>query len=75
MPGRARRRGGGVPDVYKIMLDAEVSMAFDVWSGYLDARTGEDAQVRARLRSTLHSARAAAAEGDVLSRASLVVRG
>ncbi|MEE1742595.1 hypothetical protein [Streptomyces sp. BE147] len=53
-----------MPDVYKVMLDAELSKAFDVWSGYLNARTGEDPQVRARLRSTLQSARAAAAGGD-----------
>lgn len=53
-----------MPDVYKIMLDAELSKAFDVWSSYLDARTGEDLQARARLRSTLRSAREAAAAGD-----------
>ncbi len=64
MPGRLLRRGGGVPDVYGIMLDAELSRAFDVWSGYLNARTGEDPQVRARLRDTLLSARTAAAEGE-----------
>ncbi|SFX60656.1 hypothetical protein OH786_01230 [Streptomyces atratus] len=51
-------------DAYEIMLDAELGKAFDVWSGYLDADTGEDQQVSARLRSTLESARAAAAEGD-----------
>ncbi|MEV8087226.1 hypothetical protein [Streptomyces nigra] len=50
--------------MYQIMLDAELSKAFDVWSGYLNARTGEDPQARARLRSTLHSAREAAAAGD-----------
>ncbi|WP_342281152.1 hypothetical protein [Streptomyces sp. CLV115] len=61
-----------MPDVYKIMLDAELGKAFDVWSGYLNARTGEDAQVRARLRSTLQSARAAAAEGDPASARALV---
>ncbi|MFI2367798.1 hypothetical protein [Streptomyces sp. NPDC018833] len=61
-----------MPDVYKIMLDAELSKAFDVWSGYLNARTGEDAQVRARLRSTLDSARAAAAEGDPASARALL---
>ncbi|MFB6779410.1 hypothetical protein ACFCX0_18750 [Streptomyces sp. NPDC056352] len=61
-----------MPDTYKIMLDAELSKAFDVWSGYLDAHTGEDPQVRARLRSTLESARAAAAEGDPASARALV---
>lgn len=61
-----------MPDVYKIMLDAELSKAFDVWSGYLDARTGEDPQVRARLRSTLYSAREAAAAGDPESARALV---
>ncbi|MFI2426306.1 hypothetical protein ACH5A7_19760 [Streptomyces sp. NPDC018955] len=50
--------------MYKIMLDAELSKAFDVWSGYLDARTGEDPKARARLRSTLQSAREAAAAGN-----------
>ncbi|MET8115622.1 hypothetical protein [Streptomyces prasinus] len=50
--------------MYQIMLDAELSKAFDVWSGYLNARTGEDPQARARLRSTLRSAREAAAAGD-----------
>ncbi|USQ85646.1 hypothetical protein NFX46_18900 [Streptomyces phaeoluteigriseus] len=58
--------------MYKVLLDAELSKAFDVWSGYLNARTGEDDQVRARLRSTLHSARAAAAEGDPASARALV---
>ncbi|WP_369142493.1 hypothetical protein [Streptomyces sp. R44] len=61
-----------MPDVYKIMLDAELSKAFDVWSGYLNARTGEDPQVRARLCSTLQSAREAAAEGDLASARALV---
>ncbi|MEU4493785.1 hypothetical protein AB0F96_10145 [Streptomyces sp. NPDC023998] len=42
-----------MPDAYKVMLDAELSKAFDVWSGYLDAHTGEDPQVRARLHSML----------------------
>ncbi|MEU9314863.1 hypothetical protein [Streptomyces sp. NPDC048295] len=51
-------------DAYEIMLDAELSKAFDVWSGYVDADTGEDPHVRTRLRSTLESARAAAAEED-----------
>ncbi|MFG3249506.1 hypothetical protein [Streptomyces sp. NPDC048187] len=51
--------------MYEIMLDAELSKAFDVWSGYLDARTGEDPDARARLRSTLHSAREAASAGDL----------
>ncbi|GHI82933.1 hypothetical protein Sxan_02970 [Streptomyces xanthophaeus] len=36
-----------------------------MWSGYLNARTGEDPQVRARLRSTLQSARNAAAGGEL----------
>ncbi|WP_234421958.1 hypothetical protein [Streptomyces sp. CB00316] len=53
-----------MPDVYEVMLGAELSKAFDGWSGYLDARTGEDPHVRARLRSTLEKARAAAAECD-----------
>ncbi|MER5915028.1 hypothetical protein ABT124_32345 [Streptomyces sp. NPDC001982] len=53
-----------MPDAYKVMLDAELSKAFDVWSGYLDAHTGEDLQVRAELRSMLESARAAAAEDE-----------
>ncbi|MFF3691302.1 hypothetical protein [Streptomyces sp. NPDC002187] len=53
-----------MPDAYNVMLDAELSKSFDVWSGYLDARTGEDPQPRARLRSMLESARAAVAEGD-----------
>ncbi|MFJ9590440.1 hypothetical protein [Streptomyces acidicola] len=53
-----------MPDAYKVMVDAELSKAFDVWSGYLDARTGEDPHARARLRSILESARAAADEGD-----------
>lgn len=66
-PGRVRRRGGGVPDVYKIMLDAELNRAFDVWSGYLNAETGENPRIRARLRATLQSAREAAAEGDPAS--------
>jgi hypothetical protein len=51
-----------VPDVYEVMLDAELRKAFDVWSGYLDARTGEDPQVRADLRAMLEKARAAASE-------------
>ncbi|MEW1778329.1 hypothetical protein [Streptomyces sp. NPDC086777] len=53
-----------MPDVYEALLDAELSKAFDVWSGYLDARTGEDPGVRAALRSLLDDARALAAEGD-----------
>lgn len=53
-----------MPDVYQIMLDAELSKAFDVWSGYLNARTGEDPEARARLRSTLDAAREAAAADD-----------
>ncbi|MDX3377339.1 hypothetical protein PV390_23360 [Streptomyces sp. ME02-6991-2A] len=61
-----------MPDGYKIMLDAELSKAFDVWSSYLNARTGEDRQVRARLRSTLERARAAAAEGDRVCARTLV---
>ncbi|MFF2008300.1 hypothetical protein ACFVWY_04365 [Streptomyces sp. NPDC058195] len=50
--------------MYKIMLDAELAKAFDVWSGYLAAGTGEDPDVRERLRSVLESAREAAAQGD-----------
>ncbi|MFJ8668872.1 hypothetical protein [Streptomyces sp. NPDC093600] len=61
-----------MPDTYEIMLDAELNKAFDVWSGYLDARTAEDPEARARLRSTLESARAAAAEGDPASARALV---
>ncbi|MEV7845996.1 hypothetical protein [Streptomyces cyaneofuscatus] len=61
-----------MPDVYEIMLDAELSKAFDVWSSYLNARTGEDPQVRARLRSTLERARTAAAEGDRVCARALV---
>ncbi|MEU3787036.1 hypothetical protein [Streptomyces sp900129855] len=61
-----------MPDAYEVMLNAELSKAFDVWSGYLDARTGEDPEVRARLRSMLESARAAAAEGDPVSARALV---
>ncbi|MGW3088439.1 hypothetical protein [Streptomyces sp. NPDC001108] len=53
-----------MPDTYRIMLDAELAKAFDVWSGYLGAETGEDPVVRERLRSALESARAAAAAGD-----------
>lgn len=56
-----------MPDVYQVTLDAELSKAFDVWSGYLDADTGEDPEARARLRSMLEQARAAAAEGDLVS--------
>ena len=61
-----------MPDVYKIMLDAELSKAFDVWSSYLDARTGEGPQARAQLRATLRSARDAAAADDPESARALV---
>ncbi|MFD4509860.1 hypothetical protein [Streptomyces sp. NPDC058457] len=62
-----------MPDVYEALLDAELSKAFDVWSGYLDARTGEDPEVRAELRSLLGDARTHAAEGDrAVARARLV---
>ncbi|MET9573564.1 hypothetical protein ACFYNW_06940 [Streptomyces virginiae] len=61
-----------MPDVYEVMLDAELSKAFDVWSGYLNARTGEDPQARARLCSTLQSAREAAAGGETASARALV---
>ncbi|MFD8938188.1 hypothetical protein ACFV0R_23560 [Streptomyces sp. NPDC059578] len=61
-----------MPHVYEIMLDAELEQAFDVWSSYLDARTGEDPEVRAPLRATLRRARAAAAEGDRPSARALV---
>ncbi|MFE6489542.1 hypothetical protein ACFVGN_42350 [Streptomyces sp. NPDC057757] len=61
-----------MPDAYEVMLDAELSKAFDVWSGYLDAETGDDPQVRARLRSVLESAREAAAEGDPVTARALV---
>ena len=53
-----------MPDVYEVVRDAELRMAFDVWAGYLDARTGEDPEARAGLRAMLASAREAAAEGD-----------
>ncbi|MGW0575506.1 hypothetical protein ACWD25_05930 [Streptomyces sp. NPDC002920] len=53
-----------MPDAYEVMLEAELHKAFDVWSGYLDARTGEDPETRVRLRSFLERAGAAAAEGD-----------
>ncbi|MFD7975521.1 hypothetical protein [Streptomyces sp. NPDC059071] len=58
--------------MYELLLDAELNKAFDEWSGYLDARTGEDPQDRARLRSALQSARAAAAAGDRSSARALV---
>ncbi|MEV0522295.1 hypothetical protein AB0I66_02625 [Streptomyces sp. NPDC050439] len=61
-----------MPDAYEVMLDAELSKVFDVWSGYLDARTGEDHQVRARLRSMLDSARTSAAEGELATARALV---
>lgn len=61
-----------MPDAYEAMLDAELSKAFDVWSGYLEARTGEDPQVRARLRFSLESARASATEGDLATARALV---
>ncbi|MFF7357002.1 hypothetical protein ACFZA1_30840 [Streptomyces filipinensis] len=57
-----------MPDAYEVMLDAELSKAFDVWSSYLNAHTGEDPEARARLRSTLESARAAAADDPVSAR-------
>ncbi|MFE7468083.1 hypothetical protein ACFU6R_28835 [Streptomyces sp. NPDC057499] len=53
-----------MPDAYRIMLDAELAKAFDVWSGYLDADTREDPAVRERLCSALESAREAAAAGE-----------
>ncbi|GHH94600.1 hypothetical protein [Streptomyces capillispiralis] len=53
-----------MPDAYEVLEDAELRKAFDVWSGYLDARTGEEPGVRARLRAVLESARTAAADGD-----------
>ncbi|MFJ2946611.1 hypothetical protein ACIO8H_03035 [Streptomyces sp. NPDC087226] len=61
-----------MPDVYQIMRDAELSKAFDVWSGYLNARTGEDPEARARLRSALDAAREAAAADDPASARALV---
>ncbi|MFG2926300.1 hypothetical protein ACGFYA_32970 [Streptomyces sp. NPDC048305] len=61
-----------MPDVYQNMLDSELRKAFDVWSSYLDARTGEDPHVRTRLRAMLRSAREAAAEGDPASARTLV---
>ncbi|MGK5733769.1 hypothetical protein [Streptomyces sp. URMC 124] len=61
-----------MPDTYKSMLDAGLNKAFDVWSSYLDARTGEDPAVRDRLRSALESARAAAAGGDSVTARTLV---
>ncbi|MEU9418997.1 hypothetical protein [Streptomyces sp. NPDC048272] len=60
--------------MYKIMLDAELSKAFDVWSSYLNARTGEDARARSQLSSTLQSAREAAAEEDLVSARNLVAK-
>lgn len=62
-----------MPDVYDLLLEAELNKAFDVWSGYLNARTGENPQVLARLRSLLESAREAAAEGDAASARGWVV--
>ncbi|MFJ4686341.1 hypothetical protein [Streptomyces sp. NPDC088789] len=56
-----------MPDGYEVLLDAELSKAFDVWSSYLGARTGEDPQVRARLGSALRSARDAADDDDPVS--------
>ncbi|MCL6736232.1 hypothetical protein [Streptomyces neyagawaensis] len=53
-----------MPDVYGVVLDAELGKAFDVWSSYLDARTGEDEQARGRLRSMLESAREQATAGE-----------
>jgi hypothetical protein len=53
-----------VRDAYGVLSDAELRKAFDVWGCYLDARTGEDEEVRGRLRSMLESARTAADEGD-----------
>ncbi|MFD4474499.1 hypothetical protein ACFWPU_00075 [Streptomyces sp. NPDC058471] len=61
-----------MPDAYEVMLDAELSKAFDVWSGYLDARTGEDPRARDRLRTLLESAREAAADGDAAIARTLV---
>ncbi|MDQ0983826.1 hypothetical protein [Streptomyces sp. V2I9] len=61
-----------MPDVYQLMMDAELSKAFDVWSGYLNSRTGEDSGARARLRDTLESARAAAADGELAHARALV---
>ncbi|MFI7237060.1 hypothetical protein [Streptomyces cyaneofuscatus] len=61
-----------MPDVYEIMSDAELNKAFDVWSSYLNVRTGEAPQVRARLRSTLERARAAAAGDDRVCARALV---
>lgn len=51
-------------DAYEVLLDAELEKAFDVWSSYLDARTGEDPDVRAGLRATLDLARRAVDEHD-----------
>lgn len=53
-----------MPDVYGFLLDAELSKAFDVWSGFLNSRTGEDPGARARLRDLLEAARTAAAEDE-----------
>ncbi|GGP43549.1 hypothetical protein [Streptomyces sindenensis] len=61
-----------MPDVYGFLLDAELSKAFDVWSGYLNSRTGEDPGVRARLRDLLESARTAAAEDELVHARALV---
>ncbi|MDN3023842.1 hypothetical protein [Streptomyces sp. S.PB5] len=51
-------------DAYEALLDAELAKALDVWSSYLDARTGEDPEVRAGLRVMLDRARRAVEERD-----------
>ncbi|GGS36303.1 MULTISPECIES: hypothetical protein [Streptomyces] len=61
-----------MPDVYGFLLDAELRKAFDVWSGYLSSRTGEDPGARSRLRDLLESARAAAAEDELAHARALV---
>ncbi|MET8974399.1 hypothetical protein ABZX85_02155 [Streptomyces sp. NPDC004539] len=59
---------------YKALRDAELRKAFDVWGGYLAARTGEDPLVLDRLRSLLESARENAAEQDLTWARELVDR-
>jgi len=53
-----------VTGAYEALRDAGLRKAFDVWGGYLAARTGEDPRVLSRLRALLESAREFAAEGD-----------
>ncbi|MFC8696944.1 hypothetical protein [Streptomyces parvus] len=61
-----------MPDAYGFLLDAELNKAFDVWSGYLNSRTGEDFGARARQRHLLEAARTAAAEDELAHARALV---